>query len=512
MMPISASCRIMILRRSGLAMKLWPTKIQPKASNRSIMPTMTPRMLSSGGRRRRPARGASVGGAAVETSVATAAAPCKLRPLLRGELHDRHLIGVLAVDDAGHAPLVHDENAVAHAENLRQLRGNHQDRDALRGEFGDELVDLGLSADVDAARRLVEDEDAWACQQPAGDKHLLLVAAGEVDDGLLKVGGAHAQALLLLLTKRLDLALLDKAGAGVAVAQKRDLHVGHDVEQEKAAAFLAVFGQERHAGVHRRAGIGYGDFLAVDRNRARGRGGDAEQGLGDIAAARADEAGEAVHERVERRGELDLLALEPERAGIGRVDAGDDLHQRRLASAVLAHERVHVPTFQPKRHAVERQHAGKGFANVRDFEQVLGTRNGAAQPDDFSGGRTDVPHGASSRWGARPNRGTRSFLAVGGATEAAGLHAPPSLLFRSEEKRKRRWSVLLHELVHVVRRDELEGDVDLLVHLLALDELERRVDRALALARRILKHGDLEVARLHRGERVLGGVDTAHER
>ena len=66
MMPITASCRIMIFRRSGLARKLWPTKIQPSASNSSMMPIMTPRMLSSGGRRRRAARWGSLGAAGLE--------------------------------------------------------------------------------------------------------------------------------------------------------------------------------------------------------------------------------------------------------------------------------------------------------------------------------------------------------------------------------------------------------------------------------------------------------------
>ena len=75
MMPISASCRIMILSLSGLAMKLCPTNIQPKTSNNSIIPIMTARMLSSGGRRRRPAFLASEVGAAVEISVATARSP-----------------------------------------------------------------------------------------------------------------------------------------------------------------------------------------------------------------------------------------------------------------------------------------------------------------------------------------------------------------------------------------------------------------------------------------------------
>ena len=46
-------------------------------------------------------------------------------------------------------------------------------------------------------------------------------------------------------------------------------------------------------GVHRDAGVVHRDLPAVDRDRARGRRRDAEQGLGDIAAPRADEAGEA---------------------------------------------------------------------------------------------------------------------------------------------------------------------------------------------------------------------------
>ena len=128
----------MIFRRSGLRMKDWPTKIQPSASNSSIMPIMTPRMLSSGGRRR-CLRGAELslrGAAAGAVSVATGFVPVE-RPaaLLRRELHDSDLGGVLAINDAGHAAFVHHGDTVAHAQNLRQLRGDHQHRDALAGEF-----------------------------------------------------------------------------------------------------------------------------------------------------------------------------------------------------------------------------------------------------------------------------------------------------------------------------------------------------------------------------------------
>ena len=181
---------------------------------------------------------------------------------------------------------------------------------------------------------------------------------------------------------------------------------------------------------------------------------------------------DAVAQRVERRGELDLLALQPEGAGIGRVDAGDDFHQRRLAGAVLAHQRVDMAALQAERHVVEREHAGKGFADVGDFEQIFGARNGAALPDDFGGRRTDGRHGAPSRicrcraalvrGRAMPStkRGERPEARV--RSPASG--APPS---RQGERAGRRAvscrSVLLHELVHVGRGHELEGNVDLLV-------------------------------------------------
>ena len=50
----------------------------------------------------------------------------------------------------------------------------------LRGEVAQDAVDVGLGADVDAARRLVDDQDARLARQPLGEQHLLLVAARQV--------------------------------------------------------------------------------------------------------------------------------------------------------------------------------------------------------------------------------------------------------------------------------------------------------------------------------------------
>ena len=56
--------------------------------------------------------------------------------------------------------------------------------DALAREPAHEIVDAGLGADVDAAGRLVEDQDARLDREPLGQHDLLLVAAGQ-EAGLL---------------------------------------------------------------------------------------------------------------------------------------------------------------------------------------------------------------------------------------------------------------------------------------------------------------------------------------
>ena len=61
-------------------------------------------------------------------------------------------------------------------------------RPSLR-ELVDQAVDLGLRADVDPARRLVEDEDLRSGRQPAGQHDLLLVAARQLADLLVERRG-----------------------------------------------------------------------------------------------------------------------------------------------------------------------------------------------------------------------------------------------------------------------------------------------------------------------------------
>ena len=69
--------------------------------------------------------------------------------------------------------------------------------------------------------------------------------------------------------------------------------------------------------------------------------------------------------RAARRADFDRLAIEQDLALVGLVDAGEDLHQRRLAGAVLAHQRMHFAGVQLQPDPVQRANARKRLARHR---------------------------------------------------------------------------------------------------------------------------------------------------
>ena len=64
------------------------------------------------------------------------------------------------------------------------------------GELVDDRIDLVLGADVDAARRLVHDEDRRLGQQPLREDDLLLVAARQALGRLLAIGAGLDPSML----------------------------------------------------------------------------------------------------------------------------------------------------------------------------------------------------------------------------------------------------------------------------------------------------------------------------
>ena len=91
------------------------------------------------------------------------------------------------------AAVAHHDDALGEPEHLLELGRDEDDGEALLGQLGDLALDVGLRADVDAAGRLVEHDQLGRGREPAGQQHLLLVAAGEVPGAQVRVGRPHVR-------------------------------------------------------------------------------------------------------------------------------------------------------------------------------------------------------------------------------------------------------------------------------------------------------------------------------
>src|SRR5688572_6287970 len=80
--------------------------------------------------------------------------------------------------------------------------------------------------------------------------------------------------------------------------------------------------------------------------------------------------GNAVLQRVQRRGQPDVLAAQLERAGIRMIDAGNDLHERGFAGAILAHQGVHRAGPEPERDIIQRDDARKLLSDALDLQKI----------------------------------------------------------------------------------------------------------------------------------------------
>ena len=76
--------------------------------------------------------------------------------------------------------LMDDHDAVAHAQNFRQFRRNHNHSHASCGHVIDNAVDFLLCADVHASGGLVQNQDLGIGVDPLSQNNLLLVTAGQV--------------------------------------------------------------------------------------------------------------------------------------------------------------------------------------------------------------------------------------------------------------------------------------------------------------------------------------------
>ena len=153
-------------------------------------------------------------------------------------------------------------------------------------------MNLGLGADVDAAGRLVHDQDHRTGGEPFAEHHLLLVASGQLTDDLFGAPGPYAEPLDGVAGFFQNPGGIDeKAAHQPAEIGKRHV-VGNGLRFDEALR-ATVLGYVSDAEIARRFRAGDVDGLSLDQDLAGRRWRDAEDRQRGLGAARSDETGEA---------------------------------------------------------------------------------------------------------------------------------------------------------------------------------------------------------------------------
>jgi len=214
------------------------------------------------------------------------------------------------------AAVAQNRDPVGEGEDLAQLVADVQDAHPFSRQAAQQVKERGRFVLGQGGGRLVQDEDFALHGERLGDLDELLVGHGE----------------------RADL------GAGID---------GHVEPGQVAAGVLEQFAILDHA-----QPVG-GQAAGVDVLGHR-QGRDHAQLLVDDGDPQGD--------RVLRAAQGDGLPLEEDLAGVGGVHAGEDLHQRAFAGAVLPDHGVNLAGLQLQLHIVQRQRARKLLGNAFGFK------------------------------------------------------------------------------------------------------------------------------------------------
>src|SRR6185437_47570 len=190
---------------------------------------------------------------------------------------------------AGQLSVAEDVQRVGQLIDFGQVGRDQDDAGAVLQKLRQQPIDLGLGADIDAHRRLVEDEEVGAVVEPLADHHLLLVAARHRGDQRTPAGRLDRQIADLLV----GVLGLFTAGDGDAVRQPvvdGQVDVEADLQVEIESLVAPALGSHRDAELDRLPLGANIDGLALPQDFTGGPGIVAEHAHGEFAAPRADEA------------------------------------------------------------------------------------------------------------------------------------------------------------------------------------------------------------------------------
>ena len=223
----------------------------------------------------------------------------------RSELHDRLLVHVVALDLAGDPALVQHQDAVADADQFRQFRRNRDDADALVGEVAQDRVDLRLGADVDAARRLVDEEHRGLTASSFASATFCWLPPESVDTGWWTLAQRMPSRSRIFSASAVSCPLRDHEAARDALQVERGDILG-DRQVEEDAVALAILAEIDDPLADR------GEIVALRRSpcrrdrSSRAALRQAADRLHRLGAARADQPAEA-HDLAGSHFEADIV-------------------------------------------------------------------------------------------------------------------------------------------------------------------------------------------------------------
>ena len=224
----------------------------------------------------------------------------------------------LAIQRIDGATVAQHGDAVGDAGHLVELVRDQDRGHALGAELKQEIEQRRAVAFIEARGRLVEDQEPHLLGQRLGDLHQLLLADPDIGDQRVRrlVEPHFRQQLLRPLVDRVA---IDHAEPRRRVGDEDILRDREQRDQRK---------------------------LLMDDDDAK------RLGIIDIA-------------------EMPLLAVIDDAAVIAAVgiNAAQNLHQGRLAGAVLAHQGMDLALSDREIDIVQRLHTGEGFADAAHFEQ-----------------------------------------------------------------------------------------------------------------------------------------------
>ena len=206
-----------------------------------------------------------------------------------GGCHQRFLGRRLPQKLAGDLALGHDQDAVGHRHHFLQFGGDEQHAKALLRQPFHDGENFGLGGHVDAAAWLVKQQDLGRCQQAFGDHHLLLIAAAQRCDDLLRICYLDRQALDHLRDGALLLVRRQKEAVEIVV-QAGQQHVVGDRDRLHQPFALAVFGHQHDARADAVSNATCPQLLATQKDPPTRLRAHAGQALNKFRAARAHQA------------------------------------------------------------------------------------------------------------------------------------------------------------------------------------------------------------------------------